>query len=149
MTTSEMVKVYINQLCSEIGCTPESIYSAENNSWSFTRGSVYVEVFLSSYETNVKTVRTFIRCFSPIYAIPTDTLKKAQLFEEALQNNTNCMGVKLSIIPSKGYVYAVAERDIDGMDYTEFTTMLSDLGYWADQMDDALRLRFGSTTALN
>jgi len=149
MTTSEMVKVYINQLCTEIGCTPESIYSKENNSWSFTRGSVFIEVFMSSYETAVKTVRTFVRCFSPIYPIPADSLKKAQLFEEAMHNNTTCMGVKLSIIPSKGYVYAVAERDIDGMDYTEFTTMISDLGFWADQMDDALVQRFGSTSALN
>jgi len=149
MTTKEMVKVYVNQLCSEIGCTADSIYNAQTNSWFFVRGSVSVEIFMTSYETAVKTVRTFVRCFSPIFPIPTDSLKKAQLYEEAMQNNTSFMGVKLSIIPSKGYVYAVAERDIDGMDYTEFTTLISDLGYWADQMDDALIQRFGSTTALN
>jgi len=149
MTTKEMVKVYVNQLCSEIGCTADSIYNKESNSWFFTRGSISIEIFMTSYETAVKTVRTFVRCFSPIFPIPADALKKAQLYEEAMQNNTNFMGVKLSIIPSKGFVYAVAERDIDGMDYTEFTTLISDLGYWADQMDDALVQRFGSTTALN
>ena len=31
MTTTEMVKVYINQLCAEIGCNLESIYNKENN----------------------------------------------------------------------------------------------------------------------
>ena len=59
------------------------------------------------------------------------------------------MGVKLSIIPEKGYVYAVAERDIEGMDYLEFKTFISDLGYWADQLDDVLHKRFGATAALN
>ncbi|MEO8403613.1 MAG: YbjN domain-containing protein [Chitinophagaceae bacterium] len=149
MTTSEMVKVYVNQLCAEIGCTPESIYSKENNSWFFTRGSASIEVFMSSYETVVKTVRTFVRCFSPVFAIPADNMKKVQLYEEALRNNTNFMGVKLSIMPEKGYVYAVAERDIDGMDYTEFKTLISDLGYWADQLDNLLQERFGSTVTLN
>jgi hypothetical protein len=149
MTTSEMVKVYVNQLCAEIGCTPESIYSKENNSWFFTRGSASIEVFMSSYETVVKTVRTFVRCFSPVFAIPADNMKKVQLYEEALRNNTNLMGVKLSIMPEKGYVYAVAERDIDGMDYVEFKTLISDLGYWADQLDNLLQERFGSTAKLN
>ena len=149
MTTTEMVKVYVNQLCAEIGCTPESIYSKENNSWFFTRGSASIEVFMSSYETVVKTVRTFVRCFSPIYALPADNQKKMQLYHEALQNNTNFMGVKLSIMPDKGYMYAVAERDIEGMDYIEFKTLISDLGYWADQLDNALHERFGSTAALN
>ncbi len=149
MTTTEMVKVYVNQLCAEIGCTPESIYSKENNSWFFTRGSATVEVFMSSYETVVKTIRTFIRCFSPVYALPADNQKKMLLYQEALQNNASFMGVKLGIMPEKGFMYAVAERDIEGMDYTEFKTLISDLGYWADQLDNILHERFGSTAALN
>ena len=76
-------------------------------------------------------------------------IKKIQLYEEALQNNTTYMGLKLSIVPEKGFVYAVAERDIEGMDYTEFKTLISDLGYWADQLDDLLLQRFGSAASLN
>lgn len=136
MTTTEMVKVYIAQLCKEIGCTPESIYNANTNSWFFTRGSASVEVFMNSYETNVQTVRTFVRCFSPVYPVPADNEKKVMLYQEALANNSSFMGVKLAVIPEKGYMYAVAERDIDGMDYTEFKTLISDLGFWSDQLDD-------------
>jgi hypothetical protein len=149
MITEEMVKVYISQLCTEIGCTPESIYDKQSNSWMFSRGSASIEVIMTSYQTAVKTVRTFIRCFSPVYPLPVDNQKKAQLFEEALVNNTKFMGVKLSIIPEKGYMYAVSERDIDGMDYEEFKLLVSDLGYWADQLDDILHTRFGTTTAMN
>lgn len=144
-----MVKVYVNQLCTEIGCTPESIYNKNTNSWFFTRGSASVEVFMNSYQTAVKTIRTFVRCFSPVFPIPTDMEKRNQLYQEALTNNATFMGVKLSILPEKGFIYAVAERDIDGMDYTEFKTLLSDLGYWSDQLDNILAERFGSTAALN
>lgn len=149
MTTNEMVKVYIAQLCAEAGCTPESIYSKENNSWFFTSGSASVEVFFSSYETVVKTIRTFIRCFSPVFALPADNEKKLMLYQQALINNTRFMGVKLAIIPEKGFMYAVAERDIEGMDYTEFKTLVSDLGYWADQLDDMLHQHFGNTVPMN
>jgi len=149
MTTKEMVRVYVNQLCAEIGCTPESIFNAQTNSWFFNRGSASIEVFMSSYETNVQTVRTFVRCFSAIYPIPADLTKKAQLYQEALENNSNFMGVKLAVMPDKGFVYAIAERDIDGMDYIEFKTLISDLGYWADLLDNKLTERFGSAAALN
>ena len=149
MVTTEMVRVYVSQLCAEIGCTPESIYNKESNSWFFSRGSASVEVFMSSYETAVKTVRTFVRCFAPVYPLPLDNMKQIQLYQEALQNNTKFMGVKLGTIPGKGYLYAIAERDIDGMDYLEFKTLVSDLGYWADQMDGILLERYGNTSALN
>ena len=149
MTTTEMVRVYVNQLCAEIGCTSESIYNKETNSWMFTRGSASIEVFMTSYQTSVKTVRTFVRCFSPVYAIPADATKKAQLFEESLHNSASMMGVKLGVLPNRGFMYAIAERDIEGMDYTEFNQTVSDLGFWADQLDDLLVQRFGSTVALN
>ena len=149
MTTSEMVKVYVNQLCAEIGCTPESIYNKETNAWYFTRGSASIEVFLSSYETAMKTVRTFVRCFAPVCSIPANDPKKIQLFQESLQNNAGFMGVKLGILPEKGFMYAIAERDIEGMDFTEFKTLINDLGYWADLIDNLLHERFGSTAALN
>lgn len=149
MTTAEMVKVYVARLCAEAGCTPESVYNPKTGSWFFVRGSASVEVFMSSYETVYKTVRTFIRCFSPVFPLPVDAAGKMQLLDEAAQNNTNLMGVKLGTFPDKGYLYAIAERDIEGMDYNEFKSLVSDLGYWADSLDDMLAQRFGHTAALN
>ncbi len=150
MTTNEMVKVYINQLCAEIGTTSEAIYNANSKSWYFSRGSASIEVFMTSYETASKTIRTFIRCFCPIYPLPVDKQKQLDLFIGALEANTQYMGVKISSIQEKGFLYAVAERDIDGMDYNEFKTLVSDIGYWADQLDDFLSARFGTpVTNLN
>jgi hypothetical protein len=144
MVTTEMVKVYVSQLCAEIGTTAENIYNPQSKAWYFNRGSTTIEVFLNSYETVNKQVRTFIRCFAPIYTLPNDPQKKLDLFQGALEANSQYMGVKISTIASKGFMYAVAERDIEGMDYKEFVTLVSDLGYWADRLDDFLKERFGA-----
>jgi hypothetical protein len=144
MTTTEMVKVYVNQLCAEIGTTADNIYNPQNKAWYFNRGSTTLEVFMTSYETNSQTVRTFIRVFAPIYILPQDPQKQLSLFQGALEANSQYMGVKISTIASKGFMYAVAERDIEGMDYKEFVTLISDLGYWADKLDDFLKERFGA-----
>lgn len=143
MTTTEMVKVYVNQLCAEIGTAADDIYNPQSKAWYFNRGSSTIEVFMTSYETVNKTVRTFIRCFAAIYPLPADPQKKLDLFQGALEANSQYMGVKISTLANKGFMYAVGERDIEGMDYKEFVTLISDLGYWADKLDDFLKERFG------
>lgn len=144
MTTTEMVKVYINQLCAEIGVDPKVVYNAQSQAWYFTRGSSVLEVYMKSYETARKTIRTFVRVFSPIYTLPHDPQKQLDVAKAALEANSQFMGVKLASIASKGHLYAVAERDIEGMDYNEFITLVNDLGFWADKLDDHLKERFGA-----
>jgi hypothetical protein len=36
-------------------------------------------------------------------------------------------------------VYATYERDINGMDFSELSTCISDLEWWADKLDDELK----------
>jgi hypothetical protein len=143
MTTIEMVKEYITRLCTEAGADPEKIYSEKNNAWYFLRGSSTLEVFFTSNETEEKTTRTFIRCFSTIYPIPVDSIKRTELYYVALEINARNMGVKIGTMADKGYMYAIGERDIEGMDYPGFVTLISDVGYWADHLDDLLKQRFG------
>jgi hypothetical protein len=150
MTTIETVTAYINRLCIEAGADPEKIYSPQNKAWYFARGSSTLEVFFTSYETSDKTERIFLRCFSTIYPIPLDVTKRQELYHVALEVNARNMGVKIGTMSDKGYLYAIGERDIDGMDYQEFVTLVSDVGYWADHLDDLLKGRFGEPkTTLN
>ncbi len=143
MTTQEMVIAYINRLCTEAGADPQKIFSHQNNAWYFARGSSTLEVFFTSYETEDKTERTFLRCFSTIYPIPIDLTKRQELYHIALEVNARNMGVKIGIMAEKGIMYAIGERDIEGMDYQEFVTLINDVGYWADHLDDMLKERFG------
>lgn len=143
MTTIDMIKVYINHLCTQIGVTPESVYNEEYKSWSFSKGSSNIEVFFTSYETASNTIRTFLRCFSAVYPLPPEPQKQLDLYRVAMECNVNYMGVKLGGLLNRGYLYAVAERDIEGMDYDEFVTMVSDLGYWAERLSGELRAKLG------
>ena len=150
MTSIETVKAYINRLCQEAGADPQKAYSAQNDAWYFARGSSTLEVFFTSYETEDKSQRTFLRCFSTIYPIPLDAVKRQELYQVALEVNARNTGVKLGTMADKGYMYAIGERDIDGMEYHELVTMISDVGYWADHLDDLLKGRFGEPkTTLN
>jgi hypothetical protein len=126
MTSPEMIHVYVQQLCKKIGITEESIYNKERKAWYFTKGKISIEVFMTSYETVRKTIRTFLRVFSPIYSVPKEPQKQLELYQGALEANAQYMGVKIATIVEKGFVYAVAERDIEGMDYNEFLTVIND-----------------------
>ncbi|MDP4263043.1 MAG: hypothetical protein Q8941_10985 [Bacteroidota bacterium] len=143
MTTIEIVKGYINRLCAEAGADPRQIYNHENDAWYFSKGESTLEVFLTSYETAEKVVRTFVRCLSAIYPIPVEPVKRQELYFVALEVNARNMGVKIGTMADNGYMYAIAEREIDGMDYREFVILVNDVGYWADQLSDLFKSRFG------
>ena len=150
MTTIDTVKGYINRLCVEAGADPQKIFSPQNNAWYFARGSSTLEVFFTAYETADKTERVFLRCFSTIYPIPIDAASRQELYHVALEVNARNMGVKIGTMSDRGFMYAIGERDIEGMDYPEFVTLISDVGYWADQLDELLKSRFGEPkTTLN
>lgn len=143
MTTIETVKGYINRFCGEAGTDPEKIYSHEQDAWFFEKGSSTLELFLTSFETSEKVVRTFIRCISAIYPIPVDAAQRQELYYAALEINTRNMGVKIGTIAEKGYMYAIAEREIDDLNYEELVILINDVSYWAVQLSDLFTTRFG------
>jgi hypothetical protein len=141
MTSPEIVKSYINHLCHETGTTADAIYNPKTGAWYFARGSSTIEVFMTSYETGEKTIRTFLRCFAPLHVLPANIVQKLDFLESALAINTQYTRIKLGIT-DKGLLCAIGERDIEGMDYTEMITLITDVGYRADQLDDFLKKKF-------
>ena len=139
MTTTETVRLYIDRLCREIGTTANAIYNPKTGAWYFARGSSTIEVFLTAYETEHGSVRMFLRCFAPLHVIPSDDVSKADFFYSALEANTRYMGIKLGTIAGKGLLCAIAERDIANMSYAEMVTLITDIGYRADLLDDSLK----------
>ncbi len=146
MTTRAMVETYIQQICLEIGTTADAIYSKQTDSWHFTKGSAKLQVCFVSYTTVTQTIRTFIRVFAPVYPIPTSPEKKLNVYSECMAGNRMFMGMKFATFPEDGQLYVFGERPIDGMDYTEFSTLVGDTASWADQMDDLLVQKFGTAT---
>ena len=52
-------------------------------------------------------------------------------------------------MPNTDQVFATFERDIRGIDYEEVATFISDLEWWADELDDELAREFGLQTSIN
>jgi hypothetical protein len=142
MAPADVAKAYIYRLCNQIGVNADSIYNAKTGAWYFTSGSSTIELFLTTIERGLEAERTFVRCFAPVCAIPDDTKKKLAVFKIALEINTDRMGVKLGALADKGLLCAVTERDIDGMDYQEFISIISDISYWADHLKEYFKTHY-------
>ena len=141
MVPSDVARAYIYRLCHEIGANADSIYNAKTGAWYFAAKSTTIEVFLTSFQSGEKE-RTFIRCFAPLCGIPADTKRKLDMYQAALELNTQRPGIKLSVTSDKRFLCAVSERDIDGMDYQEFLSIITDISFWADQLSDFFKKHF-------
>ena len=146
MAPADVAKAYIYRLCHEVGANADSIYNSKTGAWYFTSGSSTIELFLTTLETGRQAERTFVRCFAPVCTIPDDTKKKLAIFKIALEINTDRMGIKLGALTDKGLLCAVTERDIDGMDYQEFISIISDISYWADHLKDYFKTHFSGNS---
>lgn len=135
MTTVETVKEYIRHLCTDLGVDPDTVYNAQTGAWYFIQGSSTIEVFLTAQKNPQEEQQVFIRCMSPLCAIPRDIPKQFVLYKTALAINATYLGYKLSADEARGIVCAVAERNIEGMDYAEMIGLISDLGFWAGKLD--------------
>jgi hypothetical protein len=143
MSTIEFTRAYIHRLCRDIGTTADAIYNEKTSAWYFSRGSSTIEVFMTQAGHDENSERVFIRCFAPICSLPSNPVHLFELFQKALEINTRQMGIKLGTLSNRGLLCLVAERDIEGMDYQEFVTMISDVGYWADHFDNLLQVQQG------
>lgn len=143
MAPTDVARAYIYRLCNEIGANADSIYNAKTGAWYFSSGSSTIEVFLTTIGIGQQSERTFIRCFAPIYTVPGDPVKQLGILQSAMEINTERMGIKLGALPDKGFLCAVSERDIEGMDYGEFITIMQDISYWCDHLRHYFEKKFG------
>jgi hypothetical protein len=139
MASVEIVKEYIRHLCTEVGVNAEKIFNTETGAWYFVQGNSTIEVFLTAQKNPQEEQQIFIRCMSPLCAIPRDIPKQFILYKTALAINSTYLGFKLIADESRGIVCAVSERNIEGMDYGEMISLISDLGFWAGKLDMYLK----------
>ena len=145
MITADLVTVYIHRMCAEIGIQADKIYNPKTGAWYFALGSSTIEVFLTTQKNVQQESQTFIRCMAALCEIPKDLIKQFRLYKLAMAINATYLGYKISADESRGFVCAVAERNIQGMTYEEMTGLITDLGLWADKLDRFLQEETGST----
>lgn len=136
----DKAKQMIDDFCKSKGVDPTTIYNPDKKLWSLQRGSAPVQVMLLSVPVGDNIIREFLQAAAPIIKVPKG--KELDFYRRLLELNDVKLGVKLSIQSGTDQVWALYERDLIGMDYTELETCLEDLGYWADEFDDLLRNEF-------
>ena len=139
--TREVVNEMIHQYVKEIGLDKEKTWNTETKRWRWTMGSALIDVFVERIDFGNGTFRDYLRIFSPLMEIPTQG-DMAMFYRSLLEINDVNLGVKLSVMKNYNWVYATFERDTKGMDYEELKTTISDLEWWADKLDDELKLKF-------
>lgn len=142
MVTTDLVVVYIHRLCAEIGINADDVYNPQTGAWYFSQGSATIEVFLTTQKNVQHQPQTFIRCMAALCEIPKDIIQQYNLYKLGMAINAQYLGYKISADESRGFVCAVAERNIDGMDYESMTVLIHDLGLWANKLDQFLQQEF-------
>lgn len=132
-TIHNMIQKYVESA----GLTIEGTFNAEENIWRWRKGSAEIEVYITDGGND----RFYLVVISAIMEVPSD--QEHEFYRHLLELNRNKLGVKFGIVPETNWVCAINERDVEGIDYNELATCISDLEWWADELDDELKAEFG------
>lgn len=136
---NEVYKMIDRLVVEEFGLNKNDVYNPESKSYTWTTGSASIIVFIQDVPVSSGT-RTFLRIFSYLGKVPRG--KELDLYKKLLEMNDTYLGVKLTLMPNSDQIYATYERDIEGIDYEELKTCVTDLEWWADELDDKLNKEF-------
>ncbi|HOV13169.1 MAG TPA: YbjN domain-containing protein [Spirochaetota bacterium] len=131
----------INDFVAEKGINVKDVYFPDKLLWRLKRGTASIDIMLLSVPVSENQIREFLQVASPIIKVPKG--RELEFYKTLLELNDVKLGVKLSLQKDTDQVWALYERDLIGMSYTELITCLEDLGYWADEFDDILQKQFG------
>jgi len=136
----ELAEAMIRLYLEANGMSEEETYDGERNFWQWKHGSATIEVFVQSVAVGDQQTREYLRIFSYLADIPAISKKgREEYMLQLLEMNDKNLGVKLTVMKGTNKVYATYERDIVGMDYSELSTCIGDLEWWADKLDDELK----------
>jgi hypothetical protein len=139
----ELAEVMIEKYVNSIGLNRETTFDPDRNVWVWKRGSATIEVFVQSVDVSENRTREYLRIFSFLAEVPAiSETGREDFLRKLLEMNDVNLGVKLTLSKESNKVYATYERDILGMDYGELATCIADLEWWADKLDDELKMYY-------
>lgn len=135
----------VENTITKLGIDPSTCRSKNNDgavkpgAWNLKKGSAKVWIDLWYIE---KENRPYFQVMSPVMQIPAN--KQGELFKELLEINDKLYGVAFTIYNK--WVWLKVIREVDGMDESEAFAMLTRIGNYADQYDDALMQKYGENS---
>jgi hypothetical protein len=146
-TRSETVPIksaidMVEKLLKEWNIPPDSIKDKEKNLWYLVQGSAqfHIELFKFNKGPQVGEVDA-IEVGGIIMKLPQENF--LPLYRRLLDLNSTAVGVYFAI--RNNLVMLVSTREIKGLDYDEFHTIVDEVRYWSDYWDDTLMQEFGGS----
>lgn len=119
-----------------LGVDPAICRGEKPGQWNLKKGSanVWIDVFYS--ETNKC---AYYQVMSPVMEIPGNN--QQNFFQELLEHNYTFYGV--AFVKYQNWAYIKAIREVDGMDEKEAMAVVNRVGWYADDLDDKLKAKYG------
>ena len=143
LQTTEMIHRYAES----VGLARENVYNPEKRNWTWKKGSAAIEIFILRIDLGNGYIRDFVKIFTLVMPVPQANL--LAFYRRLLELNDEKLGIKLTLQKGSNNVWGTFERDINGMDYNELVTFISDFEIWADLFDDMLSAEFPAMAQVN
>lgn len=132
--TSDVIEKGIQSL----GIAPATTRGAQPGQWDFKRGSASIAVGITVSE-RFPNGYFYVNCVM-MDGSTVPAAKKEEFYRTLLETNTSVVNMKLCL--SKDYVMLLSNRDANGLDPEEVASVINELSYYADLLDDRLKEQF-------
>ncbi len=124
----------------KMGVEPETARDQYAGQWEFNRGSASITVGLLQ---NDRFPNGYFYVTSVLMSeLDVPSTKKEAFYRTLLEINTTLVNMQLTV--SEGLVLLMSNRDALGLDDIEVAIAINELSFYADELDDKLKDRFGS-----
>jgi hypothetical protein len=124
----------------KMGVEPETARGQNAGQWEFIKGSASITVGLLQ---NDRFPNGYFYVTSVLMSeLDVPSTKKEAFYRTLLEINTTLVNMQLTV--SEGLVLLMSNRDALGLDEIEVAIAINELSFYADELDDKLKDRFGS-----
>lgn len=125
----------------DLGVDPALCRGDKAGQWNLKKGSasVWIDVWHIEQEN-----RAYFQALAPVIQI-VPSMNQTALFQELLELNYTLYGV--AFVKFNDWIYVKLIRECDGLEQKEAAATINRVGWYADEYDDRLKVKYGAITA--
>ncbi|HEY0029509.1 MAG TPA: YbjN domain-containing protein [Bacteroidia bacterium] len=126
----------VDKCISDLGVDPMICRGEKAGQWSLKKGSasVWIDIWHIEQEN-----RAYFQVLAPVMQIP--PTNQQAFFQELLELNYTLYGV--AFVKFNDWIYVKLIRECDGLEQKEAAATINRVGWYADEYDDKLKLKYG------
>jgi hypothetical protein len=130
----------IDSCIRDMGVDPALCKGDKPGQWNLKRGSasVWIDVWHIEQEN-----RGYFQVLAPVMQVP--PVNQQAFFQELLELNYTFYGV--AFVKHNDWIYVKLIRECDGMEQKEAAATITRVGWYADEYDDKLKVKYGVVEA--